>query len=82
MTITGTLFKFISEDQYVCLRVGVEALEGDGWESETSDCPLARPQGEPTYRQDDLYLAILTFEIVLKEYDLAKKILRNNVMFR
>ena len=79
MTITGTLFKFISEDQYVCLRVGVEALEGDGGESETSDCPLARPQGEQTYHQDDSYLSILT---ILKEYDqLSKKTLRNNVMF-
>ena len=49
MTIIGNLIKFISKHRYVCLRVGVEALEGDGRESETSDCPLARPQGERTY---------------------------------
>ena len=44
-----------------CLRAGVEALEGDGGEPKTSDCPLARPQGKRTYHHDDLYLPILTF---------------------
>ena len=56
MNIIGTLVKFVSERWYVFLRAGIEALEGDGRESETSDCPLACPQGERTYHQNDLQM--------------------------
>ena len=54
--MTNFQFSYESIDLFF-FRVGVKALEGDGGEPKTSDCPLACPQGEQTYHQDDFYIS-------------------------